>query len=62
MDRAVDPAAAGQRLVRGIDDGVDRQRGDVALQDFDRHGGLGHCPDAGDAVSCTGIVTSGKSG
>jgi hypothetical protein len=39
VDGAVDPAAAQQRLVGGIDDGVDFQRGDVGLLDDDtRHG------------------------
>jgi hypothetical protein len=30
MDRAVDPAAAEERLVRGVDDGVDVERRDVS--------------------------------
>jgi hypothetical protein len=34
MDRAVDPAAAEQRRVRRIDDGVDRERGDVGDDDI----------------------------
>ena len=42
MDRAVDPAAAEQRRVRRIDDGVDRERGDVGDDDIQsRRSGLG---------------------
>ena len=35
MDRAVHAAAAQQRLVRRIDDGIDRQLGDVGLANLD---------------------------
>ena len=35
MDRAVDAAAAEQRAVGGIDDGVDIEPGDVADDDLD---------------------------
>src|SRR5215467_3005409 len=35
MDRAVDPAAAPQRAVRRIDDGVDVERGDAGDADFE---------------------------
>ena len=38
MDRAIHTAAAEQRAVRGIDDGVDIERGDVTDQKFDRCG------------------------
>lgn len=31
MDRTVDPAAAQQRRVGGIDDGFDREGGDIGL-------------------------------
>jgi hypothetical protein len=34
MDRAIDPAAAQQRRVRGVDDRVDRERGDVGDDDL----------------------------
>jgi hypothetical protein len=34
VDRAVDPSAAEQRLVRGVDDGLDVQRRDVGDQDL----------------------------
>ena len=35
VDRAIDPAAAEQRGVGGVDDGVDRERGDVGDHDFE---------------------------
>jgi len=38
VNGAVDPAAAEQRLVRGINDGVNREPGDVALDDLDAVG------------------------
>jgi len=40
VDRAVDPAATQQALVRRVDDGVDGERRDVGLDDVDavRHG------------------------
>ena len=44
VNRAVDASAAQQRAVGGIDDGVDGERRDVALDDgdgFGFHGGLG---------------------
>ena len=43
MNGAVDAAAAEQRLVGGIDDGVDIKPGDVAFDDLDavRHGSIG---------------------
>ena len=34
MDRAIDAAAAKQRRIRGVDDGVNAQRGDVGDDDF----------------------------
>ena len=34
MDRAIDAAAAEQRRIRGVDDGVNAQRGDVGNDDF----------------------------
>jgi hypothetical protein len=34
MDRAVDAAPAEQRRVRGVDDGVNAQSGDVSSEDF----------------------------
>ncbi len=34
MDRAIDAAAAEQRRVRGVDDGVNAQAGDVGNNDF----------------------------
>jgi hypothetical protein len=41
VDGPIDPAAAQQRLVRGIDDGVNGQGGDIGLLDNDpRHTGL----------------------
>jgi hypothetical protein len=39
VDGAVNPAAAQQRAVGGVDDRVDRQVGDVPFDDFDA---LGH--------------------
>ena len=39
VDGAVDAAAAEQALIGGVDDGVDVERGDVALDDVDA---LGH--------------------
>ena len=46
MNGAVDAAAAEQRLVSGIDDGVDLKPGDVAFDDLDAagHPSIG-CPD-----------------
>ena len=35
VDRAVDPAAAEQRLVRGVDDGINAERGDVGGDDLE---------------------------
>jgi hypothetical protein len=35
MDRAVDPAAAQQRAIRGVDDGVNAQCGDIGDDDFE---------------------------
>ena len=35
MNRAIDATAAQQRIVRRIDDGVDVQRGDVGLNQFE---------------------------
>ena len=42
MDRPVDPAAAEQRLVGGVDDGIGRLDGDVAVCDIDTRA---HLPD-----------------
>jgi hypothetical protein len=39
VDGAVDAAAAKQALIGGVDDGVDVERGDVALDNVDA---LGH--------------------
>jgi hypothetical protein len=38
MDRAIHAAASEQRLVGGVDDRVDVERGDVAFDDLDMHG------------------------
>ena len=46
MDGAIDPAAAKQCLVGGVDDGVDVELGDVAFDDLYA---LGHDPIGGDA-------------
>jgi hypothetical protein len=35
MDRAIDAAAAQQRGIRGVDDGVNAQRGDIGDDDFE---------------------------
>jgi hypothetical protein len=42
MDRAVDPATAEQSPVGGVDDGIDLEPGDVALDDLDTvpHGSI----------------------
>ena len=42
MDGAADPAARRQRLVGGVDDGVDIERGDIAFDGVDpgRHGSI----------------------
>jgi hypothetical protein len=40
VDRAVDAAPAEQRLVRGVDDRIERERRDVRLNDFDRNNAL----------------------
>ena len=42
VNGAVDAAAAKQAVIRGVDDGVDIERGDIALDDGDavRHGAL----------------------
>ena len=37
VNRAVDAAAAEQRFVRGVDDGVDGESGDVGQEDFEVH-------------------------
>jgi hypothetical protein len=37
VDRAVHAAAAAQRLVGSVDDRVDREGGDVGLDDLDGH-------------------------
>jgi hypothetical protein len=34
MDRTIDPAAAEQRTIGRVDDGVNAQRGDVGNDDF----------------------------
>ena len=34
MDRAIHTAAAEQRAIRGVDDGVNAQRGDIGNDDF----------------------------
>ena len=41
MDRAIDPAAAGQAAVRGVDDGIEVERRDVGDDDLevDAHAG-----------------------
>src|SRR4029453_8999220 len=41
MNRTIDTATAEKRLVRGIDDRSDRQRGDVGLERAERWGGIG---------------------
>lgn len=53
MDGAIDPAAAKQGLVGGIDDGIDGKRGDVAFDDVDA---VGH-PAIGDA---DGVAIKGR--
>ena len=62
MDGAVDPAAAEQRAVRRIDDGVDLKRGDVCDADFEPRradlggeqetGGLDHCASLRQSQAC----------
>ena len=42
MDRAIDPAAAQQRLIRRIDDRIHRQRRDVGLANLDTLHGWPH--------------------
>jgi hypothetical protein len=34
MDRAIDAAPAKERRIRGVDDGINAQRGDVGNDDF----------------------------
>jgi hypothetical protein len=38
VNRAVDSTAAQKRVIRRIDDGVHRQRGDVAVNGDEQHG------------------------
>src|SRR4051812_28183612 len=38
VDRAIDPAATEERAIRRVDDGIDRQRGDIGLDDVDAIG------------------------
>src|SRR6202030_4316104 len=38
MDRTIDATAAEQRLIGGIDDGVDRKRGDIGNADLKSRG------------------------
>jgi hypothetical protein len=35
MDRAIDPATAQERRLGGVDDGIDRERGDVGHDDLE---------------------------
>jgi len=42
VNRPVDSAAAQQRRVRGIHDGIDRERGDVGADGVERPGGHGN--------------------
>jgi hypothetical protein len=59
MDRAVDPAAAEQRAVRRVDDGVDRERGDVGNHDVEpRRPGFGAADRAGLAFHAWIVASS----
>src|SRR3954451_3677254 len=51
MNRAVDTAAAEQRFIRSVDDGVNVKCGDVAGDDFE--------PPAGDFARCRGQAEAG---
>ena len=62
VDRAVDTAAAQQRAVRSVDDGVNAQCRDVGNDDLDpRRADLERSPDQADAAVLTATPLSAKS-
>jgi hypothetical protein len=62
MDRAVDAAPAEQGRIRGVDDGVNAQRGDVGNNDFQpRLADLARKPAQADAAALTVTPLSAKS-
>ena len=62
MDRAIDAAATEQRRIRGVDDGVNAQRGDVGNNDFQpRLADLARGPAQADAAALTVTPLSASS-
>ena len=59
MNGPVDAPAAQQRLVGGVDDGVHRQRGNIALDDLDAriHGALAKSRHISTAGTRTAALT-----
>ncbi|MEH2522096.1 hypothetical protein V1288_000005 [Bradyrhizobium sp. AZCC 2176] len=54
MDRAIDAAPAKERRIRGVDDGVNAQRGDVGNDDFQpRSADLARGPAQAEAAAPT---------
>jgi len=52
VDRAIDAAPAEQRRIRGVDDGVNAQRGDIGNNDFQpRLADLARGPAQADAAA-----------
>src|SRR5207253_1727307 len=54
MNRAVDTAAAEERGVRGVDNGVDRELGDVSVEDFESHSAECQCANPLRSVTPSG--------
>jgi hypothetical protein len=62
MDRAIDAAPAEQRRIRGVDDGVNAQRGDVGNDDFQpRLADLARRPAQAEAAALTVTPLSANS-
>ena len=62
MDRAIDAAPAKQRRIRGVDDGVNAQRGDVGNNDFQpRLADLAREPAQAEAAALTVTPLSANS-
>ena len=62
MDRAIDAAPAQQRRIRGVDDGVNAQGGDVGDDDFNARGADLACRQAqAEAAALTATPLSARS-